>query len=342
MKKILLILVLTAFVGGSLAVAGEFKSDVSKKGTTAATFLSISQGARATAMGSAFVAVADDWSALYWNPAGIASLENGAMFDHTTWFADIGYNYVGGTIGLGNLGTLGLSLTSSSIGDMRVTTVNAPDGTGEVFNVSQVAASVAYAIRLTDNFAIGFNPKYVYERIWKMSANAIALDVGVKYTTPFEGIVLGMSISNFGEKMHMTGQSAIVLYDSDPSNTGNNGRIPAEISTGEWSLPLTFRVGIAYRPPLGAKHRLTVAVDALHPSDDYESVNVGAEYSFDDFVAIRGGYKSLFLKDTEESFTFGVGVRQHLVGNITLLADYCYIRFGRLNYAQKITVGMGF
>jgi long-subunit fatty acid transport protein len=342
MKKIVLILVLTSFAGGSLAVAGDFKSDVSKKGTTAATFLSISQGARATAMGSAFVAVADDWSALYWNPAGIASLGNGVMFDHTSWFADIGYNYIAGSMSLGSIGTLGMSLTSSSVSDMRVTTINLPDGTGEVFNVSQVAASVAYAIRLTDNFAIGFNPKFVYERIWKMSSNAFALDIGVKYTTPFDGIVLGMSIANFGGKMHMTGQSAIVLYDSDPLNTGNNGHIPAEISTNEWSLPLTFRVGLAYRPSLGDQHQLTLAVDALHPSDDYESVNVGAEYSFDGFVAIRGGYKSIFLKDTEESFTFGVGVKQHLLGNISLLADYCYIRFGRLTDAQKITIGIGF
>jgi long-subunit fatty acid transport protein len=342
MKKIVVILLLASLAGGVPAVAGDFKSDVSKKGTTAATFLSISQGARATAMGSAFVAVADDQSALYWNPAGIATLGNGVMFDHTSWFADIGYNYVAGTIGLGNIGTLGLSLTSSSISDMRVTTVEEPDGTGEVFNVSQVAASVAYAIQLTDNFSIGFNPKYVYERIWKMSASAFAIDAGVKYATPFEGIVLGMSISNFGDKMHMTGQSAIVLYDSDPDNTGTNGRIPAEISTNNWSLPLTFRVGLAYRPQLGDRHRLTVAVDALHPSDDYESLNVGAEYSFDGFVAIRGGYKSIFLKDTEESFTFGVGVRQQLLGNISLLADYCYIRFGRLSYAQKLTIGMGF
>jgi len=342
MKKLVLILVLTSFAAGSTAVAGDFKSDVSKKGTTAATFLSISQGARATSMGSAFVAVADDWTALYWNPAGIASLGNGVMFDHTTWFADIGYNYIAGSVSLGSIGNLGLSLTSSSIGDMRVTTVDEPNGTGELFNVSQVAAGVAYAIRLTDNFSIGFNPKFIYERIWKMSANAFAIDVGVKYTTPFDGVVLGMSIANFGEKMHMTGQNAIVLYDADPLNTGNNGRIPAEVSTNDWSLPLMFRVGIAYRPPLGDQHQLTLAVDALHPSDDYESVNVGAEYSYDGFVAIRGGYKSLFLKDTEESFTFGVGVRQHLLGNVSLLADYCYIRFGRLNYAQKITIGMGF
>ena len=342
MKKISTGVLLAVFIGVSIGAAQGFISDVSKKGTTAATFLSIGQGARAAAMGSAFVAMADDQSSLYWNPAGITSAGNGLMFDHTNWFADVGYNFLAGSLSLGDFGNLGMSLSSSDIGDMPVTTVTQPDGTGEVFNMSQVAFSLAYAIRLTDNFAIGFNPKYVYERIWRMSSSAFAVDVGVKYATPFEGIVLGMSIANFGQKMHMTGENATVLYDADPLNTGNNGRIPAEVSTDDWSLPLTFRVGLAYQPRLGDKHKFTVAVDALHPSDDYESVNLGGEYTYDDFVSFRGGYKALFLKDSEESFTLGFGVKKQLLGNITLLADYCYADFGRLNNIQKITVGIGF
>ena len=341
MKTIVYALLLS-ILGGGVAAAQVFKSDVSKKGTTAAAFLSISQGARAASMGSAFVAVADDWSTLYWNPAGIASLGNGVMFDHTVWLADIGYNFIGGSISLGSIGSLGMSITSSSISDMKVTTVAQPDGTGEVFNVSQVAFSVAYAVKLTDNFAIGFNPKYVYERIWKMDAAALAIDVGMKYNTPFKGIILGMSIANFGQKMHMTGQNSVVLYDSDPANSGNNGRIPAELSTGEWSLPLNFRVGVAYKPELGEMHKLTVAVDAMHPGDDYESVNVGGEYTFDDLISFRGGYKALFLKESEESFTLGVGVKQRILGNITLMADYSYLDFGRLTSVHKITIGMGF
>lgn len=341
MKTIVFALLLS-LLGGGMAAAQTFKSDVSKKGTTAASFLSISQGARAASMGSAFVAVADDWSTLYWNPAGIASLGSGVTFDHTLWLADIGYNFIGGSINLGSIGSLGMSLTSSSIGDMKVTTVDQPDGTGEVFNVSQVAFSVAYALNLTDNFSIGFNPKFVYERIWKMDASALAIDVGMKYNTPFKGIILGMAISNFGQKMHMSGENAVVLYDSDPTNSGNNGRIPAELSTGEWSLPLNFRVGIAYKPELGEMNKLIIAVDALHPSDDYESVNVGGEYTFNDLISFRGGYKALFLKESEESFTLGVGVKQRLLGNITLMADYAYLDFGRLTSVHKISIGMSF
>jgi hypothetical protein len=142
--------------------------------------------------------------------------------------------------------------------------------------------------------------------------------------------------------MHMTGQNAIVLYDADPLATGNNGRIPAELSTDQWSLPTTFRVGLAYQALRSESHALTVAVDAMHPSDDYESVNVGGEYTFMDFISFRGGYKALGLKETEESYTLGLGVRQRFIGNLMLSADYCYAAFGRLGNIQKITIGMTF
>ena len=68
----------------------DFVSNVSKRGTVAAPFLSIGQGTRAMGMGSAFVAVADDPSALYWNPAGITKVQRaGFLVDHTEWIADL-------------------------------------------------------------------------------------------------------------------------------------------------------------------------------------------------------------------------------------------------------------
>ena len=320
-----------------------FVSDVSKRGTTAAPFLTISEGARATAMGSAFVAVADDRSAFFWNPAGLAKLKGvGVIFDHTNWIADVAYNYVAASYNLGDMGAVGFSFVSSDYGDMKVTTVDAPNGTGQIFSATDVAFSLGYAINLTDNFAIGFNPKIIYQSIWETSAIGFAMDLGVQYKTPFEGIVLGMSISNFGTKMQMQGNSTLVTYDPDTYSTGNNGKIPANLNTDYWSLPLYFRVGLAYSPINISNHKLTVAVDALHPSDNYESVNVGGEYVFHDFLAIRGGYKSIFLKDSEESFTLGFGVKQLLLGNVALQLDYAYQHFGRLTNIQKFTLAISF
>jgi len=168
------------------------------------------------------------------------------------------------------------------------------------------------------------------------------VDLGVRYVTPFDGIVLAASMSNFGSKMRMDGNSALVLYDGDNTTTGNNGNIPAYLETEEWELPLLFRVGIDYQPIVTDMHKVTVALDAAHPSDDYESINVGLEYTFSEFISLRGGYKSLFLKDSEESFTFGFGIQQRLVGNILLKVDYAYGDFGRLSEIQKFSLGIAF
>lgn len=334
---------LLMLAGLSAVTAQTFRSNVSKKGTTAATFLSIGQGARALSMGGAFVAMADDPSSLYWNPAGIADLTGASIIvDHTQWFADIQYNYLGATIGLGDLGTVGLTFTGSSIDEMLVTTVDRPEGNGETFSVADIAVSAAYAIKLTDKFSIGFNPKFIYQRIWKMSASAMAIDIGVKYITPFDGAVLGMSISNFGSKMQLSGNSTVVFHDIDNSTSGNNGRIPANLSTEEWMLPLNFRVGIAYALYKDESNRLTVAVDASHPSDNYESIDLGGEYVFNDFLSIRGGYKSMFLVESEEGLTLGVGVKQAVVGSSQVTFDYGYQDFGILKNVQKFTVGINF
>lgn len=342
MKRLTLISLIIYFVSYTI-YAQSFVSNVSKRGTSAAPFLSISQGARASAMGSAFVAISDDQSAIYWNPAGLAKLSGvGILFEHTKWIADIDYNFFAATYNIGDMGTVGFSFLTSNIGEMNVTTIEEPEGTGETFSVSDAMFSLAYAIKLTDNFAIGFNPKFVMQKIWKMTATAFAVDMGVQYVTPFDGAVLAMSISNFGTKMKLDGNTALVLVDLDPNSSGNNGQIPAYLQTEGWELPLNFRVGIAYRPIDTQMHKLNLAIDAMHPSDNYESVNVGAEYIFNDMFSIRGGYKSLFLKDSEESFTFGFGVKQLLLGNIAIKVDYSYGSFGRLTNVQKFSLGINF
>ena len=341
MKSIVFTIILLAATS-SLFSQG-FLSDVSKRATTAAPFLSIGQGARAIGMGSAFVGVSDDPSAIFWNPAGITKTQNfGFMVDHTKWIADINYNFMALTYNLDDFGVIGMSFTISDIDEMNVTTVEQPEGTGETFGVTDAAFSIAWAIQLTDNFAIGFNPKFIYQSIWKMSATAIAIDMGAQYVTPFDGIVLAMSISNFGTRMKLEGNSSLVIYDPNPNSTGNNGNIPAYLQTDSWDLPLNFRVGLAYQPVNTEDHRITLAIDALHPSDDYESINTGAEYTFMNTFSIRGGYKSLFLDGSEESLALGFGIKKQMLGNITLSFDYSYQDFGRLSDIQKFSLGVSF
>ena len=339
----LIINILLVFIFAAFSINAQYVDNVSKRGTTAAPFLKVSQGARGTAMGSAFVAVSDDASAMFWNVAGIARQNNNSViFDHTQWIAGLSYNFIAGSLNLGDFGTIGLSFVGSNYGEMNVTTVDEPNGTGSVFSVSDVAFSLGWAINLTQEFSIGFNPKVIQQTIWNTSGTAFALDMGVLYDTPFDGLTIGMSITNLGTKLQLSGTSAVLLYDPDKETTGNNDRIPGEFSTGAWSLPLTYVLGFSYDVVNTDMHKFIVDIDARHPNDNYESLNVGAEYVFNDVIALRGGYKTLFLEDSQETFALGAGFKQKILGNVALYIDYAYQDFGILTSIHKISVGIDF
>ncbi len=323
--------------------AQQFIKDVSKVGTTAAPFLSIEVGARAIGMGGGFVALANDATALYWNPAGLAKMPRGEVtLNHTEWLAGIQYDFAGVALPLGSIGTVGLSFTSLTMGDMLVRTVAYPEGTGEKFSASDFAIGTSYAKSLTDRFSIGFTAKYVNQKIWHMQASSIALDIGTLFRTQFKDMTLGMSISNFGNKMQLLGSDAQVPIDIAPEKEGNNSKIVGTMKTDKWSLPLIFRFGVAMNVIRNYNFRWTVAMDAMHPNDNTEYINVGTEYSLKEMVFLRAGYKNLFMNDSEEGLTLGGGLAYTLVGNIRLKVDYAYADFGLLDDVQRFSLALEF
>ena len=322
---------------------GQYVTDVSKVGTTSATFLEFGVGARAVSMGGAFVATADDATALYWNPSGIARIQRRQVtFVHTEWFADSDFDFAGIVLPLGSLGTLGASITTLNMGEMKVRTVFEPEGTGEMFDASDLALALSFARNLTDRFSIGFSTKYIRQSIWHSTASSVAIDLGTLFTTPFNDMKIGMSISNYGGKMKLEGKDTRVYHDIDPVKSGNNEKINALLETERWSLPLIFRVGIAMDILRGKHNRLTMAADALHPNNNNESVNIGMEYGFNDLFFLRFGYKSLFLEDSEQGLTAGAGINYNLNRVVSLRADYAYADFGILNNTQRISFGIEF
>jgi hypothetical protein len=319
------------------------QAGVTKVGTTAASFLAIDVGPRANAMGSSYVSVANDVTAMYWNPAGIANLDDfEMMFSNMKWIADVSVNYAGVALPLGDFGTIGVNATMLTMDKMERTTVDNPDGTGEFVDASSYAFGFTYARKLTDQFLIGFNAKVAYEKLYNSSATGIALDVGALFDTQLSGLKLGMSISNYGTKMQLDGQDFIVQHDPYTSISGNNGSINSKLSTDAFDMPLMFRLGASMDVLRGIYgSNLIISVDALHPSDDVESVNVGGEYVFENLVSLRMGYKGLFAKDSEQGLNFGGGVRLNVAGKTNVRFDYSYVSFGILKSVHIFSVGLG-
>ena len=315
----------------------------SKVGSTAAQFLGIPVGPKAISMGGAFVATANDVTSLYWNPAGASRMEaNSALFAHTRWFADIDYNWAGAVLNLGGMGSLGMSITYLDYGEMEVTTLAEQDGTGEFFSANDMALALTYAMNLTDRFSIGGTVKYVNQKIWNSSASGVAMDLGVLFLSDIYGLRIGASITNFGTDMQIDGKDLYVQHDIDPNNFGNNDQILATLNTDAFPMPLTFRVGLAMDVLDLEDHRFTLGVDALHPNDNAESLNVGAEYVFNNIIAIRAGYKSLFLDNTEDGLTLGVGLNYDFSPGLGFFLDYAYQDFGILDYTQHFAIGVKF
>ncbi|MDZ7373691.1 MAG: PorV/PorQ family protein [candidate division KSB1 bacterium] len=343
MRKFFAALVLLVLCITGNQARAQFVRNVSKVGTTAAAFLEIEVGGRALGMGGGFVGHANDASALYWNVGGISRLpRNELLLSHTQWLADIRFDYAGFVLKLGPDRALGISLTSMTMGEMEVRTVFYPEGTGERFTAGSFALAGSYGWNLTDRFSIGFTAKYVHETVWHMRANGFAVDVGTLFTTQFHGMRLGMSISNFGTKMRLEGKDTQVTHDIDPVKTGNNERILAHLDTDRWPMPLIFRVGIGAELFQDSWNRLSVGIDAVHPNDNTEYVNLGLEYAFRGYFFARAGYKSLFLRDGEEGFTAGFGLRYPVTPSLVVKADVAYCDFGRLDSVQKVSLSLEF
>jgi Type IX secretion system protein PorV len=320
-------------------------TNVSKAGTSAAPFLEIPVGSAAIGMGGAFVSIANDVTALYWNPAGVSTFQGvEAMAVHTRWIASTRFDFAGVVLPLGDAGTLGASITSLGMDDMKVRTVENPEGTGEYFSAGDIAAGISYARHLTDRFAIGFTAKYIQQSIWHESAFAFAIDVGTTFRTDLlGGLTIGATLSNFGTAMKMNGRDARTFISVDPTKLGSNDRVPTDIELDSWELPLLFQIGVSTEVVTSDDIRWVVAADALHPSDNYESVNLGTEISYGGFLALRGGYHSLFLDQAEGGLSLGVGLASNtLFGSMRVRFDYAYRNMGRLDNVHVFSIGASF
>jgi hypothetical protein len=315
-----------------------------KVGTTAAPFLKIECGARAAAMGGSFVALANDPSGVYYNPAGIAEIDNACIAGgHTEWFADLDYEYAAFVLPtkMINFSLWGTFLSSA---DMEVTTVEVPEGTGQYFKYTDGLLAFTGSALLSDRLSIGFSAKYIQQSLYNESAATLAFDIGSILKTPLTGTRLGMCLINYGGRMQLSGSDLIVEADPWPEYEGN-ADIEARLSTESFPLPMAFKLGLAFSIIgqedafiISDHYQFNLALDGIHPNDGEEKLQFGAEYGIYDMLFLRGGYKVNY--DTQK-FTAGAGVKAGIAGR-AIYFDYAYIDMDLLDATHRMTLTIGF
>lgn len=322
----------------------EIPEDISKVGTHAAQFLKLEVGAKAASMGGAFVAGVDDMTALHWNPAGLAKINRQSVYGtYMNLYAGIQHGYVAFGMPIGRSDYIGVHVTYLNSGQMEVTTLAFPEGSGEFFSVSDLAIGVSYARHLTDRLSVGMTAKLVNETIWRESASAFGFDIGSQFDTGILGIKLGMSITNFSTSFKFDGPDLNITVDTDPTYDGNP-ETDGRLFTDEWSLPLVFRLGILVdlvgpnsEILKNPQHRVSFAFDANDPIDHFLRFNTGLEYCFQELLALRAGYH--FNYD-ETSFSAGVGLKMD-INSMPLNIDYAIVNYGTLGFVNQVSIQIG-
>jgi hypothetical protein len=286
-------------------------------GTIGAQFLKIGVGARASAMGDAFTSLADDASAAYWNPAGLARLNgNTIAIHHAAWPADLDLNAASYVFGVNFFpGMFALNLRALSMEPELRTDTTHPDGDGRFFDAGDLLVGLSYARSLTDKFSAGVNINFIQETLADYDANSIGFDLGVLYDTGYRSLRLGMAISNIGSEMSFVDGGESV------------------------KLPIVFRLGSSMSFLQRGAHSFLSSVEFSHPPDNAERGNWGAEYGFRDFFFLRGGYK--FNYDTE-GLTAGAGVEFPASVSATARVDYAYNDFETLGTVHRFSVELQF
>ena len=306
MRKLFLALVITSMliftVSESYAVS-----------ESAALFLLIAPNARAAGMGEAFVAVADDASAVFWNPAGLAFQKGREItLTHANWLPDFAddlfYDFGTYIQSIEGIGTVGLNVTYLNMGKQFYTGEDSPEVLGE-FSSYEFSVSGTYGTLLSENWGIGVGLRYIRSNLAGSSiqvgaqqgdgkANAFSFDLSTLYKVPFvPKLSLGANLSNMGPKI-----TYVDAAQADP-------------------LPTNLKIGFAYKLVDSKYNRLTLVGDL-----NKLMVKRNADGTSDDF------YKALFtspwtIKETETTNTGGENeevVKENTVFNGILSGGFEY------------------
>lgn len=379
MRNRSVIIALGLLVAGTSAaraqgVIRQIESDNTAYGTTAAEFLLVPASARGAALGGGFAAIVTDVSSVYYNPAGLALMPRpGLLASQMNYVADTRYSWL--AIGMpfsGGARAIGLSVTNFGFSDQPVYTVEDPQGElGEVYSVSQTALGFTYSQQFSDRFSAGMTFKFINDRLGDVVGRAFAVDFGTSFRASVGGrpIRAAFVIQNLGSSLRHEGSALDVLVNREPPLDQQD--VPQEpararLSTKEWSLPVIFRVSMAYDLFATQSSRFSVLGEFTQPNNTEPAVNFAGEYSMnlggsgfqlagrlgwttqpDNNLDPAGpsspnyaGFEST-VSDGSDGLSAGGGLRwQRDPRGIGISFDYAYRHLGVLGSVNMITVGL--
>lgn len=324
------LLTLWVLLLSTLLQAGE----LTKVGTTAANFLQLGIGPRAQAMGGAFVAVSDDASALYWNPAGITQNRKMQLsYINTEMYADIQHQVVALAYALSPEDNIGLLINYLNFGKMDINTVLKPEGTGQHFDAASHSIGLTYGRQLTDKVSVAVTAKYIEERIWLEVARGYSFDIGALYTFDDYGMRVGMALTNLGPEMGIDEAPHLRFYKKKPDAYPGSPQAESQLVTKKFPLPLLFSLGVSadimgYNAILkDASQRLTFSFAANDGFDAPFRSNYGLEYGWQNAFFLRAGLYQGY--DTAKgALGFGINIERYT--QLDMQIDYAWVDYGNL------------
>lgn len=308
-------------------VALPAQAKMKKLGQAGMTFLGIGGSARASGMADVFDFAKNDLGSVFYNPAGLATVEKRAFFfNYTQWIADMSVSHMAISYNTERYGVFALHAQLMDYGDFKGTAISDTDPRGyvdvDVGDVNGMAIGLGYGISLTERFSIGGNIKWVNQKLGSNDTyvgdvlettgkenkiSDVAFDFGTMYDTGIKSIQLTMSIRNYA------GQQ---LFENE-----------------EFQLPQTYKIGVAANVfefiPMGEAHMATLAIEGVNPHDRPEYVRLGLEYSFTNMLFLRAGWAPNRSEDDVGGLSAGAGFKlntENFVGNI----DLSYSDFGSI------------
>ncbi len=304
-------------------------------GTAGAQELRIPVGAASIAIAGSAVALGNGLGNTYYNPASLAAVDNAeAIVSYSTYLADSKVNYGAVSTKVGAAGNVALSLKVLNIGDIIVTTEDAPEGTGEILNPTYSVFGLSYGRRMTDRVLLGITANYINEKVAQTSATGFAADLGVQYDTGWRGLRFGFAMKNIGPNMSFSGpdfEQRFTLPGDDPSAQPH----VVQLESTSFELPSYLQVGVAYDVGVAEKQHATVYGTFQGNNFSTDEYRVGAEYLLGEHIALRGGYVGQLALNSSDrqadylySFNYGAGLNFKL-GDRPLSFDWAGTHVGQ-------------